>query len=172
MKLGSWSKMMKMLGEKEPLSRSEREEDEKSESFKQIDMQEAPPSYDSLYSKIKKAHKEEDAMGFMQSAFDIVGHTVGCIMFLDVLMVVPITAIIIGAQQLNECPIEPSIPLFLIIFGAVSIVLILIQIHNQCQKRVMISKGETYKRSMSKTIFEGVLWSILLAWFLAGVIWV
>ena len=74
-----------------------------------------------------------------------------------------------GSQHLNECPIEPFIPLFLIIFGAVSIVLIVIEIYNQSQKRV---QGDKYKRGQGKTIVEGVLCIILLVWFLAGIIWV
>ena len=35
----------------------------------------APPSYDSLYGRIKRAHEEEDALGFMQSSFNIMGPT-------------------------------------------------------------------------------------------------
>jgi len=161
--------MMIMMGEQESLLRSEEEEEDESESFEHIGIEEAPPSYDSLYGRIKRAHEEEDALGFMQSSFNIMGPTVGCIMLLDVLLVIPIAAIVIGSQKLNECPIEPFIPLFLIIFGAVSIVLIVIEIYNQSQKRV---QGDKYKRGQGKTIVEGVLCIILLVWFLAGIIWV
>ena len=97
-----------------------------------------PPSYDSLFGRIRDTHKaSRNFIDFLArllllllgksnlkkkvkkspvSIFFFLG-TIGCTIACAVTVFIPICMIVIGSIHYNDCPAEPYIPLFLIVGG-------------------------------------------------------
>ena len=78
----------------------------------------------------------------------------------------------LGAEYKNECPVEPFIPVYLIVggtFGMLKTVMAL------CQRAISAAPSDDEldeEESMTAKFFDGVLNLFLFIWFIAGNIWV
>ncbi|PVD34316.1 hypothetical protein C0Q70_05587 [Pomacea canaliculata] len=83
-----------------------------------VRQQASPPSYESLYGRVKSAKSESSGfVSFMKSAFLILVGTAGCTFLLAFFMAIPIAMIVIGAYYLHDCPAERYIPIYLVVGG-------------------------------------------------------
>ncbi|XP_062597316.1 transmembrane protein 272-like isoform X1 [Saccostrea cucullata] len=134
---------------------------------------EPPPSYDSLYGKIKKAKVESDSnVGFFKTVVGLLFASVGCTICLIIILAIPVASIVIGALYLNKCPIQRYIPIYLIVSGAVGIVYNVFGILRKLASK-RNEEGETEERpGVFTSICNCVFGCFLLAWFIAGNVWI
>lgn len=92
-----------------------------------VDPNAEPPSYDSLFGRIRDTHKaSRNFIDFLAKLLLLLLGTIGCTIACSVTVVIPICMIVIGSIHFNDCPAEPYIPLFLIVGGAFSVLKYLI----------------------------------------------
>ena len=85
-----------------------------------VDPNAEPPSYDSLFGRIRDTHKSSrNLIDFLAKLILLLLGTIGCTIACSITIVIPVCMIIIGSIHLNDCPVEPSIPIFLIVGGTV-----------------------------------------------------
>ena len=83
-----------------------------------VDPNAEPPSYDSLFGRIRDTHKaSRNFIDFLAKLLLLLLGTIGCTIACSVTVVIPICMIVIGSIHFNDCPAEPNIPLFLIVGG-------------------------------------------------------
>ncbi|XP_048751319.1 transmembrane protein 272-like [Ostrea edulis] len=136
-----------------------------------------PPSYDSIFGKIKHAKEtSEGNVGFAKAAVGILCASVGCTVCLGVTMAIPLASIIIGAMYLDDCPLEKYIPIYLVVSGSVGLFYNLFGIvQSACCKRKPENEGaEEEQGAGSKfgSCLSSLLSCFMFAWFIAGNVWV
>ena len=83
-----------------------------------VDPNAEPPSYDSLFGRIRDTHKaSRNFIDFLAKLLLLLLGTIGCTIACSVTIVIPICMIVIGSIHFYDCPAEPYIPLFLIVGG-------------------------------------------------------
>ncbi|XP_063403552.1 transmembrane protein 272-like [Mytilus trossulus] len=128
-----------------------------------------PPSYDSLFGKLKKAKEESDGnVDFVKTCCGILVRSVACTICLGIFLLIPIAMIAVGATYLHDCPAEKMIPIYLIVAGVFTIITnILTIIRGEVNNR---KEGEEEKQSGPGP--EHLIICFLFAWFIAGNVWV
>ncbi|XP_029183011.1 transmembrane protein 272-like isoform X3 [Acropora muricata] len=131
-----------------------------------------PPSYDSLFGQIKEAKETSDgSFDFCKRVVQLFAGTIGCTIALSLLMALPIAMVIMGAKYKDDCPVEPFIPIYLIVggsFGMLKTIIVLCQRARTHEDDADIDEDQ----SMSTKFIDGVLNLFLFTWFIAGNIWV
>lgn len=128
-----------------------------------------PPSYESTFKRLKSVKEESSGPGdCIQKFFTVLcGSVIGTVA-IGLVLAIPLAMIIVGAIHLHDCPIERFIPIYLIVggcFGVVqSVMTTSLRIKNQRQK-----KDEENARPHPAS---GIVSCFLLAWFIAGSVWV
>jgi hypothetical protein len=59
----------------------------------------------------------DNPVNFVKNVYDIVCNSAGFIAFLFVLTLLPLIMIIIGFIYKEKCPVQPNIPVWLIVYG-------------------------------------------------------
>ncbi|XP_022335581.1 transmembrane protein 272-like [Crassostrea virginica] len=135
-----------------------------------------PPSYESLYGKIKHAKETSDGnINFAKTAAGLICASVGCTAFLGVVMAIPIASIVIGAQYLDDCPLEKYIPIYLVVSGSVGLFYNIFGIIKSacCKKSSEQMQGEEEGPAAKLgTCMSSLLSCFMSAWFIAGNVWV
>eukprot|EP00795_Rhopilema_esculentum_P016396 gene16396-7800_t len=133
-----------------------------------------PPSYDSLFGELKAAKQESSGtVDFMQKFFTILFASVGFIICMALMLAIPIAYIIIGAKYKDDCPVEKYIPIYLIVAGAFGILSNLISLTRSSHKKRKQNAGEEVEESSKGSKgCEGILNCFLMAWFIAGNVWI
>ncbi len=72
--------------------------------------------------------EDEKNTGFIPKSIAVILGSTYCLIILCVLLVVPILELAIGAAYRNQCPINPNIPVYLIVTGACGIASIVLTI--------------------------------------------
>lgn len=108
------------------------------------------PSYKSIYGRLRRARKESgSSVEFLKKFLDIVFSPVTVIISLVLMSAVPISMITIGSIYLNDCQAENLVPVWLIVYGSISILSLVtslsIRIYEIHQKKT----NENYKLSKS-----------------------
>ncbi|XP_022326488.2 transmembrane protein 272-like isoform X2 [Crassostrea virginica] len=139
---------------------------------KQI-LDEPPPSYDSLYGRIKQAKAESDSnVGFFRTVAGLLFASVGCTICLVMILAIPVASIVIGSLYLNKCTLERMIPIYLVVSGAVGIVYNVFGILRKMGKS-RNEEGESEDRpGVFTSICNCVFGCFLFAWFIAGNVWI
>lgn len=128
---------------------------------------ESPPSYDSLFGKMKHAkEKSSGNVDFAKNCCSIFLGSCACTICLGIFLAIPISMIAIGAVYLNDCPAERMIPIYLIVAGCFGLVSNLISLIKSLMK-----KSEEDKEK-SQLGLEQIINVFLFAWFIAGNVWV
>ncbi|CAI8051732.1 hypothetical protein GBAR_LOCUS28310 [Geodia barretti] len=103
-------------------------------------------------------------------------HTVACAICMGILAALPISMIIIGAIYLDDCPDRRIIPIWLIVFGCVSLVQSFIDIGKRCfrKKNEGDEDGANRERyaGRSGNCLESILSFFLFIWIIIGSAWV
>ena len=98
-----------------------------------------PPSYDSLFGRIRDTHKaSRNVIDFVVKVILLLLGTIGCTIACSITIVIPVLEekksfkednifhtqvcmIVIGSVYFHDCPAEPYIPIFLIVGGSFSV---------------------------------------------------
>ncbi|CAB3366596.1 Hypothetical predicted protein [Cloeon dipterum] len=82
-----------------------------------------PPAYDSLFGQIQAAHQSSDGMNdFIKNLTILLFGTIGCMACIGLAVVVPFAMVVVGTLYYHDCPVEPKIPLFLVVGGAITLI--------------------------------------------------
>ncbi|KAK6173816.1 hypothetical protein SNE40_017209 [Patella caerulea] len=134
---------------------------------------EPPPSYDSLFGRIKQAKEESNGrVDFVRKVVDIFTIRRCITVILAVMILIPISMVVIGAQHLSDCPVQRFIPMYLIIGGSFALFRIITRF---CLPRVKkdSSEVEEEEASCGKVCLSlHLIDFFLMAWFIAGNVWV
>ncbi|XP_047738048.1 uncharacterized protein LOC125178413 [Hyalella azteca] len=138
-------------------------------------------SYGSIAYQMRDANLDSSStLAFVFKAFKILGRTVFTTGLLMVSMAVPLLMVILGIQYLHECPIEPHIPIYLLVgglFGALKgMWLICQQVRSRRYERIddaFADDGlDEIFTSISYRATDVVLSVFLVVWFGLGNYWV
>lgn len=128
-----------------------------------------PPSYESLYGRVKAAkQKSSSKAGFFVSFLGILFGTLGCTVCLGLLLALPIAMIAMGGVYLHDCPRERYIPIYLIVAGSFGIVANLMGLGKKAKNKDEQDDQEKVKGNPVDYLIN----CFLLAWFIAGNVWV
>ena len=109
-----------------------------------VDPNAEPPSYDSLFGRIRDTHKtSRNLIDFLVKVLILLLGTIGCTVACSITVVIPVCMIIIGSVYFNECPAEPYIPVFLIVGGALSVFKYLIGVTTRIRRGHNNTNDET-----------------------------
>ncbi|KAL5011352.1 hypothetical protein ScPMuIL_009903 [Solemya velum] len=129
-----------------------------------------PPTYDSLFGKVKEAHKESSGtVEFFKKVFVMFIGTVGFTICLALVLALPITMVVIGAIYKNDCPIEHYIPIYLIVAGSFGIFKNLISLGQRFRNR---GDEDADEKNAKPNPLDMLINCFLLAWFIAGNVWI
>merc|ERR1712183_236949 len=95
------------------------------------------------------------------------GTTCCTIVFLGLFSAIPIAMICMGALHKDQCPMEPWIPIFMIVGGAVSLVTMILGIMLTAAKAS--DKGGVV---IGVTILLALVGLFTFGWYIAGSVWV
>ncbi|XP_071127421.1 transmembrane protein 272-like [Mytilus edulis] len=130
-----------------------------------------PPSYESLYGRVKAAkQKSTSKAGFFVSFLGILFGTLGCTVCLGLLLALPIAMIVIGSMYIHDCPAERYIPIYLIVAGSVGIIANLMGLGKKAKNRN--EPEEEQQENVKGNPLDYIINCFLLAWFIAGNVWV
>ncbi|KAL5255688.1 hypothetical protein ACHWQZ_G011052 [Mnemiopsis leidyi] len=138
---------------------------------------EPPPSYDSLFGKIKEARTEHgNSLGFFKALAAILGAAIGgivCVACVCALMALPIAQLVIGLQNQDDCTINKNIPLFLIVSGGCGCAAAILQVLDQmCCSDSSGSDGERKSKCPLLRLILHLLNLFCFVWFICGNVWV
>lgn len=129
-----------------------------------------PPSYESLYGKIKAAQTtSSNKVELGKNVCVILLGTLGCTVMLAVTLAIPITMIVIGAIYKDDCPRERFIPIYLIVAGSFGIVKNLSSLGQRCKNK---DDEDADEKNAKTNPFDGLVSCFLFAWFIAGNVWI
>ncbi|CAH0560767.1 unnamed protein product [Brassicogethes aeneus] len=128
-----------------------------------------PPSYDSLFGRVREAHKSsKGVLDFLKNIIIIVLGTLGCTFILGVTIVIPICMIVMGSLYLNDCPQGEYIPVYLLVGGIFGIVKQLLALSTRVRQTEEERQEENLRQSPTQTLLN----CFMLGWFIIGSVWV
>lgn len=134
-----------------------------------IDPHAPPPSYDSLFGRVREAHKASKGMiDFLKNVICLLLGTVGCSIVLGVTIVIPICMIAMGSIYLYDCPQGEYIPIYLLIGGIFGIIKQLLDLSAKVRQREEEREEERIRQSPTQTVIN----CFMLGWFIIGSVWV
>jgi len=134
-----------------------------------VDPNAEPPSYDSLFGRIRDTHKaSRNFIDFLAKLLLLLLGTIGCTIACSVTVVIPICMIVIGSIHFNDCPAEPNIPLFLIVGGAFSVFKYLIGVITRIRQNDSSSQDPSQPPHPAQSLIS----CFLCGWFITGCVWV
>ncbi|XP_070552908.1 transmembrane protein 272-like isoform X2 [Ptychodera flava] len=144
-----------------------------------------PPSYESsLIARIKAAkHQAKSTKEFLDSLCGILCASAVTFIGVSIVVGLPFVLITVGSLYVNRCPAEPYIPIYLVVFGAVLLVtIVLVIVYSVLSKRER-AKGDIVAHKGAPTN-EGncpinclmcvimLMVSFLVTWQFAAYVWV
>ena len=94
----------------------------------------------------------------------------GHIIMMALIIVIALLTIAIGAKYKDQCPVEQNIPMYLIVLGVLTLVLMIIQVHFFIQKVFVKNKDTVQKGTFAAAKMIFILF--LFAWFVTGQVWI
>ncbi|CAL1536853.1 unnamed protein product [Lymnaea stagnalis] len=138
-------------------------------NYSQATTFDSPPSYDSLFGRVKAAKQESTGIfSFLKTFFIIILSTIGFTIIIGILMAVPISMIVMGALYKDDCPIDHLIPIYLIVAGSFGCAKNLFSFIQRCRK----SEAEREEDQKNVNPFETIVNCFLFAWFIAGCVFI
>jgi len=134
-----------------------------------VDPNGEPPSYDSLFGRIRDTHKaSKNVIDFLVKVILLLLGTIGCTIACSITIVIPVTMIVIGSVYFHECPAEPYIPIFLIVNGSFSVLKFLIG----AMTRVRRAETGNDQDPQPTHPVQSLITFFLCGWFITGCVWV
>ncbi|CAK9824146.1 hypothetical protein ANTRET_LOCUS2361 [Anthophora retusa] len=134
-----------------------------------IDPNAPPPSYDSLFGRMREAHKvSKGVFDFLKNILLLLLGTIGCTIVLGITIIIPVCMMVIGGLYLYDCPQGEYIPVYLLVGGGFSIFKQLLHLSArvcQCQEE---RDEERIRQSPTQTLMS----YFMLGWFIIGSMWV
>nr|XP_045581220.1 transmembrane protein 272-like [Procambarus clarkii] len=138
-------------------------------------------AYGSIVYQMRDANMDSsNTCEFVYKALKVISKTVVMTVFLVLAMAVPVLMVIMGVQYLHDCPLEPNIPIYLLVggcFGTLKLLWILCQ---QVRSRRYERIDDAFAEDSLDEIFTSTsyratdvaLTIFLLVWFGMGNYWV
>ncbi|KAF5284579.1 hypothetical protein FQR65_LT02405 [Abscondita terminalis] len=134
-----------------------------------IDPNAPPPSYDSLFGRVREARRtSKGVFEFLKNILIILLGTIGCTIILGVTIVIPICMIVMGSIYLHECPQGEYIPIYLLVGGIFGILKQLLHLSSRVRQSDVEREEEQLRQSPTQTILN----CFMLGWFIIGSVWV
>lgn len=134
-----------------------------------IDPNAPPPSYDSLFGRMREAHKaSKGVFDFIKNIIVLLLGTIGCTIILGVTIVVPICMMVIGGLYLYDCPQGEYIPVYLLVGGGIGVFKQLLHLSVRVRERQEERDEERVRQSSTQTLIN----CFMLGWFIIGSMWV
>eukprot|EP00095_Tigriopus_kingsejongensis_P005909 maker-scaffold392_size185621-snap-gene-0.19 protein:Tk05909 transcript:maker-scaffold392_size185621-snap-gene-0.19-mRNA-1 annotation:"hypothetical protein L798_03698" len=131
-----------------------------------VDPNAEPPSYDSLFGRIRDTHKaSRNFIDFLAKLLILLLGTIGCTIACSITVIIPVCMIVIGSIYFDECPAEPSIPVFLIVGGSFSVFKYLLGVITR------VGRGDTEEEHRTPPA-QSLISCFLCGWFITGCVWV
>ncbi|XP_076057398.1 transmembrane protein 272-like [Oratosquilla oratoria] len=138
-------------------------------------------AYGSIVYQMKDANM--DASGtceFVYKALKIISKTIVMTAFLVITMVLPVLMLIMGVQYLDDCPLEPHIPIYLLVGGCFGTLKLLMLTCQQVRSRRYERIDDAFAEDGLEEIFSSTsyratdvaLTIFLFLWFGMGNYWV
>jgi len=129
-------------------------------------MNEAPPSYDSLFrQEIRQVKTTKSFFYWVRRVVLWIVSTVLFLVLLGLCSFVPLLMVIIGSIYAHDCPAQNFIPIYLIVGGVVGLVKIFSSLYYRWK---YWKKGNPRPETMNPSPLDGLLNLFLLGWFIAG----
>jgi len=134
-----------------------------------VDPNAEPPSYDSLFGRIRDTHKaSRNVIDFVVRVIILLLGTIGCTIACSITIVIPVCMIVIGSVYFHDCPAEPYIPIFLIVGGSFSVFKYLIGVLS----RVRRAETGAEQDPQPTHPVQSLITFFLCGWFITGCVWV
>ncbi|KYN22731.1 PREDICTED: uncharacterized protein LOC105147300 isoform X1 [Acromyrmex echinatior] len=134
-----------------------------------IDPNAPPPSYDSLFGRMREARKiSKGIFDFLKNIVVLLLGTIGCTIILGVTIVVPICMMVIGGLYLYDCPQGEYIPVYLLVGGGFGVFKQLLTLSARVRQRQEERDEERIRQSPTQTLIN----CFMLGWFIIGSMWV
>ncbi|XP_045133837.1 transmembrane protein 272-like isoform X2 [Portunus trituberculatus] len=138
-------------------------------------------AYGSIVYQMKDANMEANSTcEFVYKALKIFSKTVLMTVLLIITIAVPVLMVIIGVQYLHECPLEPNIPIYLLVGGCFGTMKMLWLVCQQIRSRRYERIDDAFAEDSLDEIFTSTsyratdvaLTIFLIVWFGMGNYWV
>ncbi|CAF0902573.1 unnamed protein product [Adineta ricciae] len=141
------------------------------------DVKDSDP-YVSVLSRLGEAIQDSETLvEFVKKSYSIVANTYGATFLLALLTVFQVILFFIGVKYLNDCPVQPNLPVYLLVAGAMGLVRALNLLWKQFRRRrlrklegVELDQEEETENNGSG-FTDAVLNLFLFAWFIVGQFW-
>ncbi|XP_015122193.1 uncharacterized protein LOC107044706 [Diachasma alloeum] len=134
-----------------------------------IDPNAPPPSYDSLFGRMREAHKtSKGVFDFLFNIIVLLLGTIGCTFIIGVTIVVPVCMMIMGGIYLYDCPQGEYIPVYLLVGGGFGVFKQLLHLSTRVRRRQEERDEERIRQSPTQTLIN----CFMLGWFIIGSMWV
>ncbi|XP_065078300.1 uncharacterized protein LOC135701434 [Ochlerotatus camptorhynchus] len=133
-----------------------------------INREEPPPSYDSLFGRVREAHKSSTGMmDFLKNVVILLLGTLGCTIILGITIVIPVCMIVFGGVYLYDCPQGEYIPVYLLVGGGFGVLKQLLHLSTRVRSREE-QELERLRQSPTQTLIN----CFMLGWFIIGSFWI
>jgi len=134
-----------------------------------VDPNAEPPSYDSLFGRIRDTHKaSRNVIDFVVKVILLLLGTIGCTIACSITVVIPVCMIVIGSVYFHDCTAEPYIPIFLIVGGSFSVFKYLIGVLSRVRRAETGSEQDPQPTHPVQSLIT----FFLCGWFITGCVWV
>lgn len=135
-----------------------------------VDPNAEPPSYDSLFGRIRDTHKaSKNILDFIIKVLLLLLGTIGCTIACSITIVIPVAMIVIGSVYFNDCPAEPYIPIFLIVGGTFSTFKYIIRVLTRVRR---VETNADLQDPEPTHPAQSLITFFLCGWFITGCVWV
>uniref|UniRef100_A0A8W8LAF3 Uncharacterized protein n=1 Tax=Magallana gigas TaxID=29159 RepID=A0A8W8LAF3_MAGGI len=130
-----------------------------------------PPSYESLFGKIKRAKAESSGrVDFAKRSCSICTESVVFAVILCIILIIPVSMIVMGSVFLYDCRANEMVPVYLVVHGVFLIIAIifgLLQTRSDKDKKKDSKKKKTPNEKCIELI-STLIHVFLIAWFFYG----
>ncbi|XP_059608325.1 uncharacterized protein LOC132256140 [Phlebotomus argentipes] len=133
-----------------------------------IDPDAPPPSYDSLFGRVREVHRSSKGfVDFLKNIVILLLGTLGFTVILGATTIVPICMIVFGSIYLYDCPQGEYIPVYLLVGGGFGVIKQLLHLSTRVRTR-----EEQAAEEMRQSSTQMLLNCFMLGWFIIGSYWV
>uniref|UniRef100_A0A182N3B6 Uncharacterized protein n=1 Tax=Anopheles dirus TaxID=7168 RepID=A0A182N3B6_9DIPT len=133
-----------------------------------VDVEAPPPSYDSLFGRVREARKtSRGVLDFIVNIVILVLGTLGCTIALGITIVIPVCMIVFGSIYLYDCPQGEYIPVYLLVGGGFGVLKQLLHLSTRVR-----SREEQELERLRQTPTQTLINCFMLGWFIIGSFWI
>ncbi|XP_001688176.2 uncharacterized protein LOC120902477 [Anopheles arabiensis] len=133
-----------------------------------VDVEAPPPSYDSLFGRVREARKSSrGVLDFLVNIVILVLGTLGCTIALGITIVIPVCMIVFGSIYLYDCPQGEYIPVYLLVGGGFGVLKQLLHLSTRVR-----SREEQELERLRQTPTQTLINCFMLGWFIIGSFWI